>query len=113
MQSNRTMGIGLLIILAGFAILFHRLGILPEKIDSIIISWQMLLIFIGVWNLFFTNTRIAGFIMIVVGGFFLLPELFSLPYDFKRNFWPVLLIVIGLFILVKAFPSKRRNFPRF
>jgi len=111
MQSNRTMGIGLLIILAGFAILFHQLGVLPEKIESIIISWQMLLIFIGVWNLFYSRSRIAGFIMIAVGGFFLLPDLFALPYDFKRNFWPVLLIVIGLFILVKALPSKRRDFP--
>lgn len=111
MQSNRTMGIGFLIILAGFAILFHRLGVLPEKIDSIIISWQMLLIFIGVWNLLFSKNRIAGLILIAVGGFFLLPELFSLPYDFKRNFWPVLLIIIGVFILFKAFPSKRREFP--
>jgi predicted membrane protein len=111
MQSNRTMGIGILIILAGFAILFHRLGLLPENIDRIVISWQMLLIFIGVWNLFFSKSRIAGFILIAVGGFFLLPEIFSLPYDFKRDFWPILLIVVGLFILVKAFPSKRRDFP--
>jgi predicted membrane protein len=111
MQSNRTMGIGFLIILAGFAILFHRLGLLPDNFERIVISWQMLLIFIGAWNLFFSKSRIAGFILIAVGGFFLLPDLFSLPYDFKRNFWPILLIIVGLFILVKAFPSKRREFP--
>ena len=108
-NQNRTLGIGLLIILAGLAILFHRLNVFSPKVDDIIISWQMLLIVIGVWNLFFNQSKLAGFILIAIGGFFLIPDLFILPYDFRRNFWPLLLIVIGIFILFRALPGKRRE----
>ena len=66
-NQNRTLGIGLLIILAGLAILFHRLNVFSPQVDDIIISWQMLLIVIGVWNLFFTQSRVAGIILIAVG----------------------------------------------
>jgi predicted membrane protein len=108
-NQNRTLGIGLLIILAGLAILFHRLNVFSPQVDDIIISWQMLLIVIGVWNLFFTQSRVAGIILVAVGSFFLIPDLFILPHDFRRNFWPLLLIVVGLFILFRAMPSRKRE----
>ncbi len=100
---NRTLGLGILIILAGFVILLDQLDMLSPKVSDIFVSWQMLLIVIGVYNLFFTDSsRVFGFILILVGGFFLLPEMFTLPYNFRRNFWPVLLILVGLFILFKS-----------
>lgn len=108
-NQNRTLGIGIFIILAGLAILLHQLRFFSPEIDDVIISWQMLLIIIGVYNLFFAGNRIAGYILIAVGGFFIIPELFILPYDFKKNFWPVLLIVVGLIVLFRAFPGKKRE----
>lgn len=100
-SQNRTLGIGLLIIAIGAGLLFHQLNVFSPWLDDIIISWQMLLIAIGVYNLFFTNSRVAGFILISVGGFFLLPELFNLPYNFRRSFWPFLMIAVGLFIIFR------------
>jgi predicted membrane protein len=108
-NQNRTLGLGLLIILIGLAILLHRLRFFSPQVDDVIISWQMLLIVIGVYNVFFSHSRVAGFILIAVGVFFIIPNLFTLPYDFKRNFWPVLLIVVGLFILFRALPTRRRE----
>ena len=108
-NQNRTLGIGILIILAGLAILFHRLDVFSPQVDDILISWQMLLIVIGVWNLFFNQSKVAGIILIAVGVFFLIPDLFILPHDFRRNFWPLLLIVVGAFILFRAFPSRRKE----
>jgi predicted membrane protein len=108
-NQNRTLGLGLIIILVGLAILLHRLRVFSPQVDDVIISWQMLLIVIGVYNLFFGHSRVAGFILIAVGVFFIIPNLFILPYDFNRNFWPVLLIVVGLFILFRAFPTRRRE----
>ncbi len=105
-NQNRTLGIGLLIITIGLVILFNRLNVLSPWLEDVLISWQMLLIVIGVWNLFFNQSKVAGFILIAVGGFFLIPDLFILPDDFRRNFWPLLLIVAGLFILFRAFPKK-------
>jgi len=105
-NQNRTLGIGLLIIAIGLVILLHRLNVFSPWLEDVLISWQMLLIVIGVWNLFFNQSKVAGFILIAVGGFFLIPDLFILPHDFRRNFWPLLLIVVGVFILFRAFPKK-------
>lgn len=100
-NKNRTFGIGLLIIFIGLAFLLHQMRLLPPNVDDILISWQMLLIVIGVFNIFTNQSRIFGYILISVGLFFLLPDLFDLPYNFRRNFWPLILIAVGLFIIFR------------
>jgi len=98
---NRTIGFGVLIIIIGFMILLHQLKMIPEQLDHIIFSWQMLLVVLGVYNLFFTQSRVFGYMLISVGGFFIIPEIFTIPYNFTRNFWPIILIVVGLFIVFR------------
>lgn len=100
-NKNRTFAIGILIILIGLAFLFHQMRLLPPNLDDVLISWQMLLIVIGVYNVFTAQSRIFGYILISVGAFFLLPDLFDLPYNFRRNFWPLILIAVGLFIIFR------------
>ncbi|MBC8486450.1 MAG: hypothetical protein H8D45_10470 [Bacteroidetes bacterium] len=107
-NQNRTLGFGIIIIVAGLAILLHQLRLFSPNVDDIIISWQMLLIVIGVYNLFFTQSRVTGFILIAIGAFFLLPEIFDLPYNFRRNFWPILLIVVGVFIIFRHGLGRRQ-----
>ncbi|MCD4735858.1 MAG: cell wall-active antibiotics response protein [Bacteroidales bacterium] len=98
---NQTYGFAILIIVTGFVFLLHQMRLLPPRIDDILISWQMLLIGIGIFNIFYAQSRIVGYILIAVGVFFLLPEFFFLPYNFRRNFWPLIIIAIGIIILVK------------
>ncbi|MBN1338081.1 MAG: hypothetical protein JXA03_02095 [Bacteroidales bacterium] len=100
---NNTFGFGMLIIAAGFAILLHQMEILPAWLDDILISWQMLLIAIGLFNVFYKQSRVAGYILICVGVFFLLPQVFELPPRFGRNFWPLIIIAVGVLILSKYF----------
>ena len=107
-NQNRTFGFGIIIIVAGLAILLHQLRLFSPNVDDIIISWQMLLIVIGVYNLFFTQSRVTGFILIAIGAFFLLPEIFNLPYNFRRNFWPILLIAVGVFIIFRHGLGRRQ-----
>lgn len=106
-SQNRTIGFGLLIIVIGFMVLLHQFSLIPENLDHIIFSWQMLLIVFGVYSLFFNQSRIFGYILIAVGGFFIIPEIFTLPYNFTRSFWPIILIVVGLFIIFRHGFSKR------
>jgi len=80
--------------------------VLPEPldhfIDDILFSWQMLLIVIGVITLTGSDNKTPGIVMISVGGFFLIPELFT---DFFRSFnffWPALFIVIGVVLLMNS-----------
>lgn len=112
-SKNQTFGFGILVIAAGFAILLHQMELLPPLLDDILISWQMLLIAIGLYNLFYRQSRVAGYILISVGGFFLLPEIFELPADFRRNFWPLIIIVVGIFIVASHFRKKGGNTGRY
>lgn len=87
-----------LIALGGFWIL-ERLDMIPDIWDDILISWQMLLIGIGVFSLIGGN-RTSGTILIVIGGFFLIPEIVTIPYELRRIGWPLLIIGIGVVLLV-------------
>ncbi len=98
--------IGILLIVAGLILIIKKSSVLPEPldyfIDDIIFSWQMLLIAIGVITLAGSDNKTPGIVLISVGGFFLIPELFT---DFFRSFnffWPALFIVVGVVLLMNS-----------
>jgi predicted membrane protein len=95
-----------LIALGGFWIL-ERLDMIPDMWDDILISWQMLLIGIGIFSLIGGN-RTSGTVLIVIGGFFLIPEIITVPYELRRIGWPLLIIGIGVVLLVT---HRKRNEP--
>ena len=62
----------------------------------------MLLIVIGVITMVGSDNKTPGIVLISVGGFFLIPELFT---DFFRSFnffWPALFIVVGVVLLLNS-----------
>lgn len=90
---------GFVVVLAGLLLLAFNFEILPLAWKHIIFSWQMLLIALGVVSLIGREGRGPGIILILIGGFFLMPELYDFHISFVRIFWPVLLIIIGVSIL--------------
>jgi predicted membrane protein len=101
---------GLIVILAGLLLLAFNFDFLSGDWRHIIFSWQTLLIAIGAVSIASSENRTPGFILITIGVFFLIPELFDFHISFVKLFWPVLLIVIGVLILVKR--SNIRHTPR-
>jgi len=99
---------GLLVVAAGIFLLLFNMGIIHEGFKEIVFSWQMLLIAIGLINLSSRESRMIGWILVAVGGFFIIPEFYFLGTDFVINFWPVLLILVGILILV--YGGKARKF---
>jgi predicted membrane protein len=104
-RSNRFI-IGILLIIAGLILVLRKTTVLPEPldhfIDNIVFSWQMLLIVIGVITLAGSDNKTPGIVLICVGGFFMIPQLFT---DFFRSFnffWPTLFIVIGIVLLLNS-----------
>ncbi len=91
---------GLMIIVLGAVLLVDNMGILPPGIKDIILTWQMLVIGIGLINLA-NREWFSGFILVFIGTFFLIPEHTHFGFDFTRLFWPVLLIGFGFMILIK------------
>lgn len=105
-ERNNRLIIGVLLIIAGLILMVKKTSVLPDSleyfIDDVIFSWQMLLIAIGVVTLVGSDNKTPGIVLISVGGFFLIPELFT---DFFRSFnffWPALFIVIGVVLLINS-----------
>ena len=98
---NKKLAFGFIVIIAGLMMLAFNFNIFPWDLKHIFFSWQMLLIAIGVVSISNSESRTPGIILILVGGFFLIPEMFDFHIAFIKLFWPVLLIAIGVMILVK------------
>ncbi|HPM13231.1 MAG TPA: hypothetical protein PK734_07055, partial [Bacteroidales bacterium] len=109
-HSHHSSGIGFagLLIVIGGLLLSVKLNIFPDSFASVIISWQMLLVVLGLYNLYKKNFM-AATVLTGVGLFFIVPLIASLPNSFITDlpqnyfgtFWPVLLIFAGILIVVK------------
>ncbi|MDR1557241.1 MAG: cell wall-active antibiotics response protein [Tannerellaceae bacterium] len=89
-----------MLVVGGFVILGHNLGAVSDYLYRIIISWQMLLIILGIGS-FIKRNFLLGCIFLGVGFYFLLPRIIGVERDWLINYWPVFLIVIGLIILFR------------
>lgn len=99
---------GGIILLFGFLLLLRNTDIISHQTWRIFFSWEMLLIAIGLVNLFDRN-RPLGVILIVIGGLFLIPDVFDISFNIHRILWPAVIIIIGLFILF-GFSRRRHGF---
>jgi predicted membrane protein len=108
---RKSLVFGLLVLGLGFVWLLHNFGIIGERAWDVIFSWQMLLIAIGVVNIANDSNRGFGWILVAIGGFFMVSEYYDLPTSFRHVFWPALLIVIGLVLIFgSAKIFRRRDF---
>lgn len=101
MKDIKKVIVGLCFVAAGTVIILTNLGIIGHDIKRIIISWQMMCIAIGLLVLTDRNYRAAAVLM-AVGVFFLLPLIpdLGLGAHFVRNFWPLMLVIVGLIIII-------------
>ncbi|HNX78448.1 MAG TPA: DUF5668 domain-containing protein [Prolixibacteraceae bacterium] len=99
-RSNRRFLFGVVLIVFGSLWILERLHILPESVSDLIISWQSLLIVIGVVSLINGNET-TGWVLILVGGFFMVPHMFEIPWELRRLTWPVILVTVGILMLVR------------
>lgn len=94
----------LTLVVAGIVILAHNLGAVSDYVFRIIISWQMLLIVLGIAALLKHN--LFGSCALLGGGlYFLLPHIAGVDTAWLANYWPVFLILFGLAIFFR----RRKN----
>ncbi|HPF52912.1 MAG TPA: DUF5668 domain-containing protein, partial [Draconibacterium sp.] len=98
-SSNKRVYFGVFMIAVGSLWILERLNLIPQFWDDILISWQMLLIGIGIFSIIGGN-KTTGTILIVIGGFFLIPEITNIPYQLRRIRWPMLIVGVGVVLLV-------------
>ena len=79
-SENKRVYLGVFLIAIGGLWILERLDLIPDIWEDIFISWQMLLIGIGVFSLIGGN-KTTGTILIIIGGFFLIDDIFSIPRE--------------------------------
>lgn len=103
-----------LLILAGFVFVLSNTGVISEAWKWVLLSWQMMLVIIGLMQIVGRSYR-AGLIFILVGVFFIVPRLgFLFPNEqlittFASIYWPILLIAIGLIILFSGLTRQKKH----
>jgi predicted membrane protein len=96
---------GLMVLTAGILFLARETG---TQLPDWLFSWKTLLIAIGIAHGVRHNFRRPGaYIMILIGSAFLLTEYYPL-LNLRAFLLPVLLILIGLFIIFR--PVRRRHY---
>jgi len=109
LNSRRSWGV-ILILLA--VVLFAKIfNWLPYDIWHAIISWEMLLVAIGVLSLVNNRSLVPGIILIALGVYFGAMHYFDLPYYFRQIFWPALILFVGVYMIV-APPRYLRHWKR-
>ncbi len=105
---------GLLVIITGVVLLGVNFGWIDPAIKSVIFSWPMILIVIGLFQISH-RSYFPAFVLFGIGVFFLLPKIaIAFPQlfpgigsNFSAIYWPTLLILAGILILLQfIFPSK-------
>ncbi|MDH6304999.1 putative membrane protein [Parabacteroides sp. PF5-5] len=96
-------------IVVGVMILGRNLGWVDPHIFRIVISWQMLLIVIGITHLI-KQQFTSGLIMLAVGGFFLVPVVSGIDRQWFHMYWPAIFIIVGIVMLIKHLFFKSHSF---
>jgi predicted membrane protein len=98
--SEKRLYFGIILIVLGVILILERLNLIPESMADLLISWQMLLVGIGILSLIGGN-RTAGTILIIIGGTFMIPELITVPHEIRQIYFPLILVAIGVSILFR------------
>ncbi|HAH25002.1 MAG TPA: hypothetical protein DCL77_14820 [Prolixibacteraceae bacterium] len=106
-NSNKRFYFGVILIAIGCIMILEKLNLIPESVSDVLLSWKMLIVGIGVLSLISGN-RVGGIIMIAIGGFFMIPELFDVPDDLRRIYKPLILVAIGVALLLR---QRSKPFP--
>ena len=110
-RSRKGIVLALLIILVGVLVLASNTGGILGLYKPLILSWPMLLVVVGLISL--VNHRrfnYGSLFLVFLGLFFLIPRIgandmnifgWQVPYNFLRTYYPVLIIIAGLMVLVR------------
>ena len=105
LKDHRTRGgreIGLLLVLIGVLFLLDQFDVL--SFGSLMATWwPAILLFVGALK-FRGGDQTSGLVLLILGGVFLLANLDVIRWSAIGRMWPILLILVGLFI---AFGHRR------
>ncbi|NLL29211.1 MAG: cell wall-active antibiotics response protein [Bacteroidales bacterium] len=113
---NFVVVLGIAFVLIGLILLAFNIGWLNPASKSIIFSWPMLLIILAIIG-YIKRQKVFPTILLLLGIFFILPRLENVypgilgnaGKDFTSNYWPFLLIALGLILIIKVASNRNKR----
>ena len=110
-QKEQRNWIGVSLLVIGIAFLYRKFEFQLFDIPDFLYSWEYIVVLVGA-VLLFTGNR-SGIGVILVGLFFIFTNDFIHFFVEFRDYWPVVLIIVGVSMLVrssrKSHQSKLNN----
>lgn len=103
---SHTILVALIFIVVGILFLGRNLGFISSSVFKQFVSWQMLLIVLGISALGKRNTT-GGLILIAIGVYFMAP--FSFGWYWLQTYWPVVFIILGIHLIYKHWKRMARE----
>lgn len=100
--------IAIIFIAVGCISIARNTGYISAELYSILISWQMLLVIMGLLSVLQRHSM-AGLIMMCVGVFVLIPKFSTEGQEWIETYWPLIFVLAGIMILIKMVSSRRWN----
>lgn len=101
--------IGLLFLILGIYFLLNNFNLIPFRLPHYLISWQTLMIAIGLLIIGTNDKKGGGITLLVLGSAFLLSDIFDISIgDIIRQFWPLIFVIIGVTLLVRRSQGEKR-----
>ncbi|MGB3585939.1 MAG: DUF5668 domain-containing protein [Tunicatimonas sp.] len=108
-SSDSRLIIGLLFLILGVYFLLNNFDLIPFTLPRYLVSWQTLLIAIGVLVIVTSDKKGGGIALVAFGSLFLISDIFYISVlDIVRQFWPVAFVLIGISLLIRRRQEKRR-----
>lgn len=99
--NNKRIVIGLILITLAGLLFADNFDLLPWNWKHFVFTWQMILIVIGLISLAKNRSNTTGIILISIGVFFLAADFIYFPFGIRQLFWPAILAVIGVLLIVR------------
>lgn len=108
-QNDKRVFIGFILILIGGFYLLRNFDLLPYFLPYYLFSWKVILILIGLFILTNRRNKTAGIILVGIGGFSLLSDVFNIHLH-AGTIWPIILVAIGLSFIFRSKYDSREGF---
>lgn len=102
MKNDGKIWIGIILIAIGALLLADNFFFFDFSVQHLIFSWHTVFLVIGLVILNNSRNSVVGIIFVVLGLFGILG--YISPFDIRfsfRDYWPILLIIVGFFILFR------------
>lgn len=108
-QSKTKLIAAVFLVIVGLLLLLKNLGFIEYILPGYLYSWKMFIVIIGVVMLVTKETKGPGLLLITFGVYLLLPDVFDVSRQQVNRWWPVLLILLGLYVIWQIFNNKEND----